>query len=37
MNFEFDIPYKELGFYGSPYRSNVFLTPTVNCLINLYE
>ena len=37
MNFEFDIPYKELGFYGSPYRASVFLKPTVDCLVSLNE
>lgn len=36
-NFEFDIPYKELGFWGVPFRNNVYLTPTVNCLINIIE
>ena len=34
---QFDIPYRELGFYGTPFRSNVFLQPTVHCLINLTE
>jgi len=34
---EFDIPYRELGFYGVPQKSNVFLMPTVNCLVNLTE
>ncbi len=33
----FDIPYKNLGFYGTPFRSNVFLQPTVHCLVNLTE
>ena len=37
MNFEFDIPYRELGFYGSPFKSNVFIMPTVNCLVSLAE
>ena len=37
MNFEFDIPYRELGFYGSPDRASVFLYPTVNCLISITE
>lgn len=36
-NCVFDIPYKEIGFYGSPYRSNIFLQPTQSCLINLRE
>jgi len=34
---EFDIPYRELGFYGVPFRSNVFLQPTVHCLVQLIE
>lgn len=36
-NMEFDIPYKELGFHGVPYKSNVMLFPTVNCLVSLTE
>jgi len=34
---EFDIPYRDLGFFGVPFRSNVFLMPTVNCLVHLSE
>jgi len=34
---EFDIPYKDLGFHGVPHRSNVFIQPTVHCLINVIE
>ena len=34
---EFDLPYRELGFFGVPFKSNVFLMPTVNCLVNLAE
>jgi nucleosome binding factor SPN SPT16 subunit len=34
---EFDIPYRELGFHGVPGRNNVFLQPTVHCLVNLIE
>jgi nucleosome binding factor SPN SPT16 subunit len=34
---EFDIPYRELGFYGVPIKTNVFLLPTLNCLVNLTE
>jgi FACT complex subunit SPT16 len=34
---EFDIPYEDLGFNGVPNRSNVFLQPTVNCLIHLVD
>ena len=35
--FEFDIPYKKLGFYGVPFKSFVFIQPTVNCLVQLIE
>lgn len=34
---EFDIPYRELGFFGVPIKTNVFLLPTLNCLVNLTE
>lgn len=34
---EFDIPVKDLGFNGSPNRSNVFLMPSEKCLVNLTE
>ena len=34
---KFDVPYRELGFYGTPFRSEVFLQPSVNCLVNLTE
>lgn len=37
VGLEFDIPYRELGFYGVPERNNVFLQPTVHCLVNLTE
>jgi len=37
LGLEFDIPYRELGFYGTPQRASVFLQPTVNCLVNLTE
>lgn len=36
-NVEFDIPYRGLGFYGVPVKTNVLLLPTLNCLINLTE
>ena len=35
--FEFDIPYKKLGFYGVPFKSLVFIQPTVSCLVQLIE
>mmetsp|Transcript_26121 Transcript_26121/g.46438 ORF Transcript_26121/g.46438 Transcript_26121/m.46438 type:complete len:816 (+) Transcript_26121:4504-6951(+) len=34
---EFDIPYRELGFSGVPHKSNVFLMPSVNCLVNVAD
>lgn len=36
-NLEFDVPYRELEFYGQSGRSNVLLTPTVHCLVSLSE
>lgn len=33
----FDIPYRELGFFGVPHKDMVFLQPSVNCLVNLTE
>jgi nucleosome binding factor SPN SPT16 subunit len=35
--FEFDIPYRDLEFSGTPFRSSVNLVPTVNCLVSLTE
>jgi len=37
LHLEFDIPFRELGFYGTPHRSTVFIMPTVNCLVELTE
>lgn len=34
---QFDIPYKELAFYGNTGKSIVKIMPTVNCLVNLTE
>ena|SRR3990167_4568835 len=34
---EFDIPYRELAFYGVPFKSYVLIQPTVNCLVQLVE
>lgn len=33
----FDVPYRELGFQGTPFKEMVMLQPTVNCLVNLTE
>jgi len=32
-----DVPYRELGFNGVPFRSNVLLQPTAECLVHLTE
>ncbi|KAI4120396.1 MAG: hypothetical protein LQ338_007056 [Usnochroma carphineum] len=32
-----DIPFRELGFSGVPNRSNVFMQPTADCLVQLTE
>lgn len=37
LNLEFEIPFRELGFYGVPARSTSFIMPTVNCLVELTE
>lgn len=34
---DFDIPYRELGFYGVAYKANVLIMPSVNCLVSLIE
>ena len=34
---EFDIPYRDLGFQGNPHKEMVYITPTLNCLVNLTE
>jgi nucleosome binding factor SPN SPT16 subunit len=34
---EADVPYRDLAFTGVPFKSNVTLIPTVNCLVNLIE
>jgi len=36
-NFEFDIPYTELGFFGVPFKSRVLIQPTADCLVQLVE
>ncbi|BFZ55603.1 FACT complex subunit spt16 [Savitreella phatthalungensis] len=32
-----DIPFRELGFNGVPFRSNVLLQPTTECLVHLTD
>jgi nucleosome binding factor SPN SPT16 subunit len=34
---EFEIPYRDLGFTGTPNKEMVTIMPTLNCLINLTE
>ena len=34
---EVDVPFRELGFNGVPFRSSVLLQPTTNCLVQLSE
>lgn len=35
--FDVDIPFRELGFGGVPFRSNVTLQPSTDCLVYLSE
>ena len=37
MEVEFDMPFRDLGFHGAPFRSTVLLQPTSGCLVNLNE
>ncbi|KAI9304410.1 FACT complex subunit-domain-containing protein [Cunninghamella echinulata] len=34
---EVDIPFRELGFQGVPFRTNVLLQPTTDCLVQLTD
>ena len=34
---EVDLPVRELGFSGVPFRSNVYIQPTTDCLIQITE
>ena len=34
---EADVPYRDLAFTGVPFKSNITLLPTVNCLVSLIE
>jgi nucleosome binding factor SPN SPT16 subunit len=36
-NIGVDIPFRELGFNGVPWRSNVLMQPTTDCLVQLTE
>jgi nucleosome binding factor SPN SPT16 subunit len=35
--FDVDIPFRELAFSGVPFRSNVLLQPTAECLVHLTD
>ncbi|CCH40657.1 hypothetical protein BN7_191 [Wickerhamomyces ciferrii] len=35
--FDLDIPFRELGFSGVPFRSSTFLMPTRDCLVQLID
>lgn len=37
LSLEFEVPFRELGFHGVPHRTNSFIMPTVNCLVELTE
>jgi nucleosome binding factor SPN SPT16 subunit len=34
---EVDVPFRELGFQGVPFRQLVLLQPTTDCLVNLAD
>lgn len=34
---EVDMPIRDLGFHGVPFKSNVFIQPTTDCLIQVIE
>ncbi|KAK1754796.1 FACT complex subunit-domain-containing protein [Echria macrotheca] len=36
-NIEVDMPMRDLGFHGVPFRSNVYIQPTTECLIQITE
>jgi len=36
-NVDVDVPFRELGFNGVPFRSNVFCQPSTDCLVQLTE
>jgi nucleosome binding factor SPN SPT16 subunit len=37
FNLNYDIPYHDLGFYGTCHREMVYMMPSVSCLVNLTE
>merc|ERR550534_510248 len=34
---EFDVPFRELGFRGVPFKSSVLLLPSTHCVVNLTD
>ncbi|KAK1680631.1 hypothetical protein QYE76_041479 [Lolium multiflorum] len=37
LDLEFDVPLRELGFHGVPYKASAFIIPTSTCLVELIE
>lgn len=37
LDLEFDMPLRELGFHGVPYKASAFIVPTSSCLVELVE
>ena len=37
LGLEVDMPIRDLGFFGVPFRSNVFVQPTTDCLVQVVE
>ncbi|KAJ8447121.1 hypothetical protein Cgig2_022850 [Carnegiea gigantea] len=37
LDLEFDMPLRELGFHGVPYKASAFIVPTSSCLVELIE
>ncbi|KAM7259484.1 hypothetical protein ACFE04_015225 [Oxalis oulophora] len=37
LDLEFDVPLRELGFHGVPYKASAFIVPTSSCLVELVE
>ena len=36
-NVSVDVPFRDIGFSGVPFRSNVFMQPTTDCIVQLTE
>ncbi|CAD6343072.1 unnamed protein product [Miscanthus lutarioriparius] len=37
LDLEFDVPLRELGFHGVPYKASAFIIPASTCLVELIE